>query len=147
MGLRGINHAEAPGNHDGLVVAALHRVQIARNALLVFAEVTQQIRPPELIAKRRPAQRPFQHDLQRARNVLRLAIPPVIWGQIPIYFRYGKTGQPRLGLGAASGGTFVANFSARTGGSTGERRNGSRVVVGFHLHQNVLNGGRLLVEG
>src|SRR5690606_21478461 len=49
----------------------------------------------------------------------------------------GETGQASLRLGTAPGGAFVANLATRAGGGTGERRNGRRVVVSFHLHQDM----------
>src|SRR5690606_6814964 len=55
----------------------------------------------------------------------------------------GKAGQASLGLGATAGSPFVANLTARAGSGTGEWSDGGRVVVGFHLHQDVH---RLLVR-
>src|SRR5699024_1969723 len=49
----------------------------------------------------------------------------------------GEAGQAGLGLGADAGGAFVADLAARAGGGAGEGRDGGRVVVGFHLHQDV----------
>ena len=81
--LRGIDHAQAAGQHDRLVVAALLGLRLRRascvldrvaQALLVLAKVTQQIGPAKLVVERRPAQRPLDHDLQRAGNVRRLAV-------------------------------------------------------------------------
>ena len=166
VGLGSVNHPQAAGNHDGLVVAAMHRVRAAGHTLLVFPKIAQQIGPPKLVVKGRPTQGPFDHDLQGAGDVLGLAVAnggQANGGQIPIFriFTFGvinwnltpincgdgKAGQAGLGLGAAPGGAFVANFTARAGGRAGEGRNGGRVVVGFDLHQDVLRGRRLLVGG
>ena len=164
--LGGVNHPQAAGNHDGLVITALHPVCAAGHTLLVFPKVAQQIGPPKLVVKRRAAQGAFDHDLQGAGDVLGLAVAnggQANWGQIPISRIFvfsiinwnltpincgdGKAGQAGFGLGAAPGGAFVADLAARAGGRAGEGRNGGRVVVGFHLHQDVLRGLRLLVAG
>ena len=50
---------------------------------------------------------------------------------------YRKTGQARLGFGTSARGTLITNFSTSTRRGAGERRNRRRVVVGFHLHQDV----------
>ncbi len=69
VGLCGINHTQAAGNHDGLVVAALHRINVADRRLFVFAEVAQQVGAAELVVERRATQRAVNHDVQRAGNV------------------------------------------------------------------------------
>ena len=47
--------------------------------------------------------------------------------------RDAETGQSRLGLAAAAGGAFVADFAAGAGRRAGERRDRGRMVVGFDL--------------
>ena len=54
------NHAQATGQHDGLVVAALHPI----HHLLVFAKVTQQIGAAKLVVESRATQGAFGHDVQ-----------------------------------------------------------------------------------
>src|SRR5690606_1691050 len=85
------------------------------------------------------AQRAFDHDVQRRDDALGLAIGhfPRLLETGDVQVGDGEAGQAGLGLGAAPGGAFVANLAARAGGGAGERRNGGRVVVGFHLHQDV----------
>ena len=166
MRLGRVNHAQATGNHDRLVVAALFQhvaVRCAvRNRLLVFTEVTQQIGAAKFVVESSATQRSFNHDLQRAGDVPGLAVgeqnggrnpiyrtahcvvhssnrdlPPICrfnWNLTPIDFRHCEPGQPGLGFGAAPGGTFVANLTARAGGRTGKRRDRRGMVVGFHLH-------------
>ncbi len=134
--LRGINNAQAAGNHDGLVVAAQHAIHVAGHGLLVFAEVTQQVGPAKLVVEGRAAQGAFDHDLQRAGNVLRLSTGFV--GPAAPQLGHRKTGQASLGFRAAPRSAFIANLTPSTGRSTGERRNGCWVVVGLHLHQNVV---------
>ena len=56
--------------------------------------------------------------------------------------RHGKTHQPRFRPRATTHGTLVANFTTRTRAGTRKRRDRGRMVVGFHLHQQV---DRLLV--
>ena len=67
---RRVNRAEPTRNHDRLVVAPA----LATHRLLVFAEVTGQIRPAKLVVEGRATQRAFRHDLQRAGDVVGLAI-------------------------------------------------------------------------
>ena len=68
---------------------------------------------------------------------------------------HGKAGKPGFGARADAGSTFVADFTARTGGGTGKGGDGGGVVVGFHLHNDVgvffaeavaLRGGRVRIE-
>lgn len=131
--LRGVDAAKAARDHDGLVVAALHRVDVARHGLLVFAEVAQQIGPAELVVECGAAQRALGHDLQRAGNVLGLAVVALFRPEL----RHRETGQAGLGLGAAAGGAFVADLAARAGRGARERRNGGRMVVRLDLHQHM----------
>ena len=161
-----VNHAQATGNHDRLVVAALFlhvAVRCAvRNRLLIFTEVAQQIGAAKFVVEGSATQRPFNHDLQWAGDVLGLAVgdqnggqnpicrtahcvvrsgnldqTPIFgfnWNLTPIDFGHREPGQPGFGFRAATGGTFVANLTARAGGRTGKRRDRGGMVVGFHLH-------------
>jgi hypothetical protein len=61
--------ADAAGDHDRLVVAALH----AGHGLLEDAEVAAQVGAAELVVEGGAAQRALGHDLQRAGDVLGLA--------------------------------------------------------------------------
>ena len=131
----GIDHAHTARNHDGLVVTALH----AADFLLVFAEVAVQVGAAKFVVERGAAQRAFDHDLQRAGNVLRLA-----HGATP-ELGHGKAREARLGLGAAPRGAFVANLAACTRGGAGEGRDGRGVVVRFHLHQHMLRCATFLI--
>ena len=135
VGLPGVDDTQATGNHDGLVVAALHRINVTDRSLFVFAEVAQQVRAAELVVERRATQGAVDHDVQRAGNVRRFAKGLTHFRP---QARDAEAGERRLGLGAAPGGTFVADLAARAGGRAGERRDGGGVVVGFHLHQNML---------
>ena len=145
VGLLGVDDAQTARDHDGLVVAAHHGVHIAGHGLFVFAEVAQQVGPAEFVVEGRAAQGAFDHDLQRAGNVPGLATHLV--GHAAPELGDGKAGQARLGLGAAAGGALVADLAACTGGGAGERGNRGRVVVGFHLHQNVIDFAMLFVAG
>ena len=63
MCLRRIDDAQAPSDHDGLVVAALHRILRAACALFEFPKIAQQIGSAKFVVKRGSAQRAFDHDL------------------------------------------------------------------------------------
>ena len=117
---------------------------VGDHGLLVFTEVSQQVGPTEFVVEGRATQRALGHDLQRAGNVLRLALQAV--GHAAPELGDGKSGEAGLGLGAASGSALVADLTARAGGRTGVRRDGGRMVVGFHLHQDVLRGRLLFVS-
>ena len=138
-----INHTQATSNHDGLVVAALlvlergvtHR--LVGHRLLVFAKVTQQIGAAKLVVERRAAQGALDHDLQRAGNVRGLAVTN--WVLTPIDGGHRETGQSGFGFGAAPRGTLIPNLAAGARGGTGKRGDGGGVVVGFHLHQDVVD--------
>ena len=138
---RCVNAAQAAGNHDGLVVAALHAVHLG----FVLAKVPQQIRPAKLVVEGRAAQRPLGHDLQRAGNVAGLAAGRIRQAAPELGHREPR--QPRLGLGAAPGGAFVANLAASAGRGAGERRDGRGVVVRLDLHQHMLQGTLFFIAG
>ena len=130
LGLLRLNHAQAAGDHDGLVVATHHLTHL----LLVLAEIAGQIRAAKLVVERCAAQRAFDHDLQGAGNVRRfahVAAPE---------FGHRKARQPRLGLGAPAGSALVADFAARAGRCARKGRDGRGVVVRFHLHQHMVQG-------
>ena len=136
LGLVGADGPQAARDHDGLVVAA----PLAVHRLLEHTEVAAQIGPAELVVERGAAQRAFDHDVQRAGDVLGLAVglalPRLLRvGQLQVADR--KARQARLGPRAAAGGAFIADLTARAGGSAREGRDGRRVIVGFHLHQHM----------
>ena len=117
------------------MVAALHGINVTDRSLFVFAEVAQQVGAAELVVERRATQGAVEHDVQRAGNVRGFAKRPA---RLRPQARDAEAGERRLGLGAAPGGPFVADLAARAGGRAGKRRDGGGVVVGFHLHENVL---------
>ena len=123
----GINGADAARNHDGLVIPPA----LALGGLLIFTKVTVQVGPAKFVVECCAAEWAFGHDLQRAGDVVWLAV-----GRIKKPGN-SKSGQTCLGFGAAPGCAFVANLTACTSGCTRERRDGCRVVVGFDLHQDV----------
>ncbi len=131
--------AHAASEHDRLVITT-HLVAARRvDRLLEGTEVTGQRRAAELVVERGAAQRAFNHDVQRRDDAFRLAVGlfPRLLEAGDVQVGDGETGQTGLWLGAAAGGALVANLAAGAGGSTGEWRDGRRVVVGFHLHQDV----------
>ena len=150
MRLRGVDDTEAACDHDRLVVATLFLLRtgltrcVVRNSLFVFAEITKQIRSAKLVVECRAAQRPLNHDLQRAGNVTGLAVG-INWNLTPINFRHGKAGQPRFRLGAAPGGALVTNLAASAGGGTGKGRDRGRVIVRLHLHQDMVRAGLFFI--
>ena len=154
VGQIAVNHAQTAGDHDGLVVATLGGINVADNGLFVLAEVAQQVRATKFVVERRAAQRAFDHDLQRAGDVFWFAVtllnPFALslskgfdrlspnGGFIKMHLRHGKTGQSRFGFGATPGRALVPNLAAGTRCRTRKRGDRRWVVVGFHLHQDVL---------
>ena len=131
--------AHATGQHDRLVVAAHFFTVRGVDGLLEGTEVTGQGRATEFVVERSATQRAFDHDVEGVDDALRLAV-----GLLPRLFEardtqvgHGEAGQAGLGLGTTAGRAFVADFAAGAGGGAGERGDGGRVVVGFHLHQDV----------
>src|SRR5690554_404737 len=148
--------AQTAGDHDRLVIAA-HFVTVGTRYLLFKGtEVTGQVGTAEFVVERSTTDRAFNHDIQRRRDALRLAIAgfPGLLEAWDVQIGYGETGQARLRLGATAGSTLITYFTAGAGRGTGKRRDCSRVVVGFHLHQNmnrfrvvaVLTSGRMREE-
>src|SRR5690606_39217810 len=137
--------AQAAGEHDRLVVAAYLFTARGFDALLEGTEIAGQRRTAEFVVERRATQRAFDHDVQRRDDALGLAIGlfPGLLEVGDVQVGNGKAGQASLGLGATAGSPFVANLTARAGSGTREWSDGGRVVVGFHLHQDVH---RLLVR-
>ena len=131
--------AQAAGQHDRLVVAAHFLAARGRHGLFEGAEIAGQRRTAEFVVERGAAQRAFDHDVQRGDDALGLAVGlfPGLLETGDVQVGDGETGQAGLGLGTDAGGAFVADFPARAGGGAGEGGDGGRVVVGFHLHQDV----------
>ena len=107
--------------------------------LLEGAEIAEQIRPSELVIERCGTDRPFEHDLQRRGDPLGLAVLdfPRLRQRRDLQMRHGEAGETRLRPRADAGRAFVANLAAGTGRRARRRRNGRRMVVRFHLHQDV----------
>src|SRR5690606_19877204 len=107
--------------------------------LLEGTEVAIERRTTELVVERGAAQGAFDHDVQRADDALGLAVGlfPGLEETGDVQVGDRETGQTGLRLGSATGGTFIADLAAGAGGGAGEGGNGGRVVVGFHLHQDM----------
>src|SRR6185369_7606721 len=106
------DRAEAAGDHDRLVVAAALRgaALLARHRLLVDAKIAAQVRAAELVVEGGAAERAVEHDLQRAGDVLGLAVAllfPRLVGARQVQVRDAETGQTRLGTRAATGRAFI----------------------------------------
>src|SRR5690349_4104370 len=50
---------------------------------------------------------------------------------------YRETGEAGLRFGSAARRAFIADFAARAGRRSWERRDGRRMVVSLHLHEDV----------
>ena len=130
------NGTDPAGQHDRLVVAA----HFAVDRLFESAEIAAKIRTTEFVVERRAADGTFEHDLERGRDTFRLAdgfFLPRLFETGDAQMGNGIPGQPGLRLGAATRGPLVTDLATGTGGGAGERRDRGRVVVRFHLHQDV----------
>ena len=120
------------GQHDGLVVAA--------RAHLEGAEVAAQVGAAELVVERRGPDRRLEHDVERRGDALGAAGAlafPRLHGAGDAQVGHRVADQAGLGLRAAAGRAFVADFAARAGRRTGKWRNGRRVVMRLALDDEV----------
>jgi len=127
--------ADAAGDHDRLVVAA----HLAVEGLLEGAEVAGQVGAAEFVVESGCAKRAFDHDVERRGDAVGLAVIRFPRLDVTGNFQVGnrEAAETRLGLGTASGGTFITDFAARTGRRARKRRNGGRVVVRLDLGEDV----------
>ena len=70
----GADVAEAARHHDRLVVAVASRARAAPRPPSRTSGSSRQVRPPELVVERGAAQRRLDHDVQRARDPVGLAV-------------------------------------------------------------------------
>ena len=136
----GADVAEAARDHDRLVIAVAPR----RSAVLLDLHLeacgsSRQVRAAELVVERGAAQRRLDHDLQRARDPVGLAVVllPRAHGAGQAQVRHREAGQPRLRARAPPRRPLVADLAARAGGRARKRRDRRRVVVGLDLHHDV----------
>ena len=142
VGVFGFDAAQTARQHDGLVIAAHFAVDL----LFEGAEVASEVRTTEFIVECRATEWAVDHDLQRGRDTTRLADGvgfPRLYETGDVQVGDGETGETCFGLGACTRCTFVTDLAAATGGRTREWRDGGRVVVRLHLHQDV---GQLFAE-
>ena len=103
------------------------------------AEISADARPAEFVVERGGPERRLEHDLERrgdASGLGRRDLPRAfVAGNAQV--RHREAHQARLRLGAPTRGPLVADLAPGTGGGTGERGNGGRVVVGLDLDQDV----------
>ena len=141
MRLLRLNATQAAGEHNRLVVAA-------HLALILFfkgAEIAQKVGAAEFVVERGAANRPFEHDVERAADVAgfavggfdgRILLPRLLCaGNVEV--GHAKAGEAGFGARAFAGGAFIADFTARAGGRAGKGRDGGGVIVGFHFHDDV----------
>ena len=143
--LIGVDAAQSTGEHDRFVVAHALRLPVVLKGLLKAAKVTRHIRTPELVVKRRRAQRGIAHDGERTGHVRRYRWRwrGVVW---PMQPRDAVARDTRFRHSATPGGAFVANFTASPSGCAWPRADGGGVVVGFHLHQHMAQAGAHLIS-
>src|SRR5437867_5715340 len=133
--------ADAPGQHDGLVVTT----HLAGNLLLETAEIAQQIGPTELVVERCPANRSLEHDVQRGCNAIRLAVIslPSLRKPWNAQMRNGESGEPDFGLCADASRALIADLTTGTGGGARKRRNRGWMIMRLDFHHRM---GELIVR-
>ena len=132
---RAADVAHAAGEHDRLVVAPRAAVGLR----LERAEEAAELRAAELVAERGAADRALDHDRERrgeARGGARLALPRQrVAGNAQV--RDHEAADAALGARADAGRGLVADLAADARRGAGEGRDGGRMVVRLHLHQDV----------
>ena len=132
--------AVAAGQHHRLVVTPALDAAGTDRVEFEGAEEAVEVGPAEFVIECRAADRPFEHDVERRLDPLRLAVVegfPRLDELGDAQVGNGEAGESRLGLATAPRRTFVANLAASAGGRARMRSDRSRMVVGFHLHQDV----------
>ena len=132
---RAADVAHAARQHDGLVVAPVASARLRFEG----AEKAAELRTPEFIAECRAADGSVRHNLQRCRQPRR-GVGGLFPGQSvagDAQIRDHEAADARLRARTHAGGRFIADFAAHAGGRAREGRNGRRVVVRLHLHQDV----------
>ena len=125
--------------HDRLVVPAQLFAIVAGHFFFIGTEIAIQRRTTEFVVKRGAAQRAVGHDIQRGHNALRLTeifFPRLFKAGNP-QVRDRETDQTGFRFRAATGCPFIADFTAGAGRRTRPGRDGRRVVVRFHFHQDM----------
>ncbi len=146
VNLATLNIAHAAGNHDRLVVTA----HLALEHLFEGTEVTGQVGTAKFVVEGGAANRTLQHDIEGRGDARRTAVFrafrsehfPGLAEAGDIEVGDGETGQAGFRARTTTGSTFVADLTTGAGRRPRERRNGRRVIVGFHLHQDM---GRFLM--
>src|SRR5690606_42157529 len=102
------------------------------------AEVAAWVGPADVVVEGRPADGAVDHDGQRRGDAGRQAVVigfPGLQRVGKTQVRDGEAGEAGLGLGAASGGAFVADLAARAGGCPRDRKstslNSSHVKISY----------------
>ncbi len=110
----GFDVAEAAGEHDGFVVAADFRTVGAGDFGFVSPEVAVDGGTSELIIESGTSERAFEHDVEGGDDACGFSGVrfPRLDGAGDAEIGNGESGESGFGFGAASGGTFVADFAA-----------------------------------
>src|SRR5207237_9575601 len=130
--MRGVDVADAAGEHDRLVIAAGLRLE--------GAEVAAEVRAAELVVVRGGADRRLEHDFERGRDVR----GPALGLRLPrmLVVRDAQVGgrvadEAGLRLRAAPRRALVADLTACAGRRARKGRNRRRVIVRLDLHHRM----------
>ncbi len=135
----GADIAHAACDHDGLVIASQLLAIRAGNLRLKGTKVACQIGAAKFIIERGGTNWPLQHNIECRGHPLRFAkiLLPRLHRLRDTQVGDGEPHQPGLGFGASAGCTLIANLATGTGCCTWLGRDGCRVVVSLHLHQDM----------
>ena len=135
----GADVADTARQHDRFVITAQLDAVMAVNLFFIGTEVSHQRRTAKFIIERRAAQWAVGHDIQCGYDAIRLAkilLPGLLEaGDAQVGNR--EAHQTGFGFGTATCSAFVADLATRTGSGTRPRGDRRRVVMGFHLHQDM----------
>ena len=144
LNIRAANVAQAAGDHDGLVIAAHAPGIFTLHMLLECSEITADRRTAELVVERGGADRPFDHDVERRGDALRLAdchnSPADSHGRSYPGMRRLETEKPvrpAFGLAPRPVAPSSRISPPEPVAAPGKGRNGGGMIVRLDLHENV----------
>ena len=137
--MHGANIAEPAREHDRLVISADFGAVGSLDFLAVGSEIASQIGAAEFVVEGRATDRRLEHDVEGRCDPRRLSGVdfPGLLAVGDQEIGYAEACEARFGLAASSGRAFVSDFTAGAGGRAGEGRDRRRVIMRFHLHQNL----------
>ena len=136
--MNGINGSDSTRQHDGLVITIYPRA----NARFECTKDAEQCGPAEFVVECSATNRRLKHDFERGGDAprgFRLVDFPGLLESRNFEVGDNISGQTKLGFRPASGGPFVAQFTAGACGCPWEGCDRGRVVMSLHFEYRVRN--------